>query len=88
MPALVEWDDRIPEFCVLTASVDEALDAAAMREIDPPQWPELRMRMHPATAILDFQWDVSGVGVFSWHGVEAAGASRRNAVWCGGQSTT
>jgi hypothetical protein len=38
-----------------------ALDAEAMRVIPPQQWPELRLRLHPAHQILQLEWDLAPI---------------------------
>lgn len=38
-----------------------ALDSAAMRAVPPSEWGRVRMRLHPATRILDCEWRVADV---------------------------
>jgi len=38
-----------------------ALEAGQMRAISPEDWPALRLRTHPAHAILDLEWRVAAV---------------------------
>ena len=38
-----------------------ALDAEAMRAIAPTDWPALRLTRHPATLILELQWNVAAI---------------------------
>jgi len=37
------------------------LDSEAMRAIPPLEWPALKLRRHPATMILELQWDVGTI---------------------------
>lgn len=59
----------------LRAAFDAAdagvLDVAALRPIDPADWPALRLRFHPSVVLLRLQWAVES----SWRALDAQDGS-------------
>lgn len=69
---------------VFHAADAQPLAIEAMRSIAPADWPGLRMRMHPAAAILDLEWRVTELARAAQEGCGPVAAAREECcalVW-------